>query len=201
MHQYPIATLKCLTFFLLILFLFFSPDYLQAENPIPNGGLNPIYSPDGNKIAFISSTLHTQDDIWIMDSDGSNPRRLTFSGGYNASWFPDSKYIYYQKKHTGYRVYWKINVEGKPIEEKFITLPEDSTGIVLSPDGKRTAFLTKKDKFKDLWVTDMDSGEKIGLTENFGVRSYQWMSDGKGLFFEVGFVYGVGILSVFIMDM
>ncbi len=188
-----------------ILFLIFLPNCLQAENskdltiadkPVANGGWNPVYSPDGNKIAFISSTLHTQDDIWVMDTDGSNKRRLTFSGGRNASWSRDSKHVYYQKKHAGGDVYWRVSIENDPVEEEFIMLPESARGMVLSPDENRVAYTLKTGEFTDLWVMNRDGSGENGLTGNFGVRSYQWLPDGKKIIFEVGIVYGVGIWSV-----
>ena len=39
---------------------------------------DPIWSPDGNSIAFVSN--HTgNDEIWIMNGDGGNQRQLTFN--------------------------------------------------------------------------------------------------------------------------
>src|SRR5262249_15695169 len=39
----------------------------------------PIYSPDGAKIAFVRSSKFRDDvaHVWIMDVDGSNPRQIT----------------------------------------------------------------------------------------------------------------------------
>jgi len=38
---------------------------------------NPKWSPDGRQIAFVSDT-HGSDDVFIMNADGSNVRRLTY---------------------------------------------------------------------------------------------------------------------------
>jgi len=56
----------------------------------------PIYSPDGKQIAFHKhgSSIGDNEEIWIMNSDGSNPERLT-SGNidYSPAWSPDGQQI------------------------------------------------------------------------------------------------------------
>ncbi|HUU06688.1 MAG TPA: hypothetical protein VMZ49_12520 [Patescibacteria group bacterium] len=70
---------------------------LKAEG---NGGEEifdaPIYSPNGKQIAFhkYGSSIGDNEEIWIMNSDGSNPEKLT-SGNidYSPAWSPDGQYI------------------------------------------------------------------------------------------------------------
>jgi dipeptidyl aminopeptidase/acylaminoacyl peptidase len=45
------------------------------EAPIHDEG--PAWSPDGTMIAFTSQRSDPKGDIWIMQADGSDPRRLT----------------------------------------------------------------------------------------------------------------------------
>lgn len=58
------------------------------------------FSPDGKQIAFIkipdTQTPFTVGELWVMDSDGSNPRKLADADaghGYAANWSPDGKRI------------------------------------------------------------------------------------------------------------
>jgi len=57
---------------------------------------NPIYSPNGEQIAFVKmgSSTGNNEEIWIMNSDGSGPEKLT--SGYSddsPAWSPDGQYI------------------------------------------------------------------------------------------------------------
>jgi hypothetical protein len=58
------------------------------------------YSPDGSQIAFIkipdTQTPFTVGELWVMASDGSNPRKLADADaghGYAANWSPDGTRI------------------------------------------------------------------------------------------------------------
>ncbi|MFQ6608342.1 MAG: DPP IV N-terminal domain-containing protein [Fidelibacterota bacterium] len=58
--------------------------FLEGDNRYPK------YSPDGEKIVFVSNA-----QIWVMDSDGSNLIQITTEGGLYPSWSPDGSQIVY----------------------------------------------------------------------------------------------------------
>ncbi|MGH2937280.1 MAG: hypothetical protein ACRDPE_04075 [Solirubrobacterales bacterium] len=64
----------------------------QVELPAP-GRINhyPTYSPDGSQIVYMSTGTTGNEDIWIMNADGSDPHQITFnerSTDENPDWQP-----------------------------------------------------------------------------------------------------------------
>jgi len=56
----------------------------------------PRFSPDGTRIAYVSSTADGKGDVWIVNPDGGGKERLTDrpdSYDYYPAWSPDGKWI------------------------------------------------------------------------------------------------------------
>ena len=75
----------------------------RAENLTENSGVavnyHPQYSPDGKYIAFISDRKG-QNNLWVMNADGSNPVQIwqDLDARYRApAWSADSQYIYVRR--------------------------------------------------------------------------------------------------------
>ncbi|MCZ6755569.1 MAG: amidohydrolase, partial [Gemmatimonadetes bacterium] len=64
---------------------------------------HPRYSPDGSEIAFISDR-RGQNNLWIMNADGSNPRAVFVDDDIRAStpaWTPDGQYLVVRRSYVG----------------------------------------------------------------------------------------------------
>jgi Tol biopolymer transport system component len=61
-----------------------------TNNPATDS--DPAWSPDGSLIAFTSNRGGTF-EIYVMRSNGANPRRLTRDGGGQPCWSPDGSKI------------------------------------------------------------------------------------------------------------
>lgn len=62
------------------------------------------FSPDGKKLAYVSSEADGKGDIWTMNPDGSDKKRLTTRDDvydYFPSWSPDGKYIVFCSDKVG----------------------------------------------------------------------------------------------------
>jgi len=76
----------------------------------------PAWSPDGKKIAFMSQREGGKGDIFVMNTDGSNPINLTRSPASSDSsplWSPDGKHIVFQSDRDGNMEIYMMDANGK----------------------------------------------------------------------------------------
>src|SRR5688572_13502857 len=64
--------------------------------------INPSWSPDGRRLVF-QSDRHGSTELYVIDADGNNERRLTFNGGDDThpSWSPDGQWIVFDSNRDG----------------------------------------------------------------------------------------------------
>ncbi len=93
----------------------------------------PGVSPNGNKIAFMSSGRGaTNWEIWVMNADGSNPQRLTENGSNDGlpTWSPDGQSIAYVSDQGGVWAIWAMNADGSN-QRKLFNMKGSPDGQVL----------------------------------------------------------------------
>lgn len=72
--------------------------FARLENPLPGSGQGasqPAWSPDGQQIAYTVG-FNGASQLWVMNADGSNKRRLTdpvLSGDFEPTWSADGRHI------------------------------------------------------------------------------------------------------------
>lgn len=112
--------------------------------------VQPTYSPDGQWIAFISDRSGA-DNVWVMRSDGSDLRQVSFGGDdtvlASPAWTPDGKSIYVSRFRWSLHNYelWRYELDGAehrvvPIKDANGGSSKSSLGAVVSPDGRHVYF-------------------------------------------------------------
>jgi eukaryotic-like serine/threonine-protein kinase len=99
----------------------------------------PSPSPDGGSIVF--ATLGTQEDLFVIETDGTHLRQLTNDIHKDRSpcWSSDGKRIAFLSNRGGKYEIWTINSDGSGLEQ--ITQTKETVGMgVWSPDGDRIAY-------------------------------------------------------------
>ena len=93
----------------------FVPDLTQLElnSRNQNREFSPAWSPDGQRIAFVSDASGDF-EIWISRADGSKPIQLTTSPGLDASpaWSPDGRHIAFTTNRSGVLEIWIMTADG-----------------------------------------------------------------------------------------
>lgn len=135
---------------------------------------SPRWSPDGERIAFIS-LRDGNPEIYVMNWDGSGATRLTNNEAKDdmISWSPDSKSLVFVSEQDGNPEIYTAEVYSGEITR--LTFNEIRDGQpVWSPSGTRIAFVShvpdemksKQDGDAEIFVMDVDGGNQIRLTNN-----------------------------------
>lgn len=133
-------------------------------------GTQPILSPDGKQIAYLSKQSGTS-QVWLTDVDGANARQVTHSdGGFNGSnlsWSPDSSQLAYTTGHP------------EPDQAADVTPdPKVKSSVVVYGQGKK--FLDDYDPPSDIWtLSTTDGSAKKIATVPGRVLSTAWAPNGN----------------------
>ena len=150
----------------------------------------PRWSPDGTKIAFACKFDNTSSDICLINSDGTNFKRLT-NNGYNTRplWSPDGNLIVFNSSEGGGNLH-AISPDGSNLTD--LTNHEASDDFwCWSPDGKRVLFSSvSKGPQVSLNLIDTDGRSfKTILTLSSSdsidtiFSTAKWSLDGKNILF------------------
>ena len=116
----------------------------------------PHLSPDGKR--YVTRWLHpTQEDVAIINNDGSNLRALTDDKYVNRRprWFPDGERIAFSSDRSGVNQIWTINADGTGLRQLTFAADNGADWATLSADGKRLAYSQLKNNGGLVFVLDL----------------------------------------------
>jgi len=173
--------------------------------------INPVWSPDGTKIAFMSFRNGLNYQIYVMNADGSGQVNISNDNANDTqpSWSPDGTKIAFasDRDQAGFSSIYVMNVNGS--NQTRVTL--SGTGLLdeqpaWSPDGTRLAFISTRDSTvitwdewylgellvktkllinKEVYVMNADGSSQVRLTNIMGNDdSPVWSPDGTKIAFR-----------------
>jgi Tol biopolymer transport system component len=151
---------------------------------------SPAWSPDGQRIAYVSSPGSAPERVLrVMSADGSNDREIVSLRESDIdpfAWSPDNDHIYFSGRQpgTGMGLY-SISIstgEVKPI--LLWEQPDPAAHLSCSPDGRQLAFVRWFDR-SQIHVVDVDGKNVRQMTFDDTMSAFYpaWSPDGKRIAF------------------
>lgn len=140
----------------------------------PAGAINvePSLSPDGSKIAF-SSERGGRPMIYVMNSDGSNVKRLTYKGVYNSSpsWSPDGKKIAFAGQNASNFDIYVMDSDGANLQkvtssQKVNGKPAHNEDPSFSPDSRYVVYTSNRTGKNQIFISTVDGSEERRVTND-----------------------------------
>ncbi|QTL97164.1 hypothetical protein GM661_03815 [Iocasia frigidifontis] len=145
---------------------------------------NPVWSPDGKKILFLSRkgyAINDEFDLWVINADGSNIVKIdTDIRVYNSrmpKWSPDSsKILYVTDSEKRLKIYDLKN-------NTTLNLLDSDTEVEYpcwSLDGTMILTYLKNNKERGVYLISLNGDDKIKLFNNKGsYEIFSWAPDGS----------------------
>ena len=172
----------------------------QVTDEVGECASYPVWSPDGQRIAFSTDCWDTGEpsDVWVVDADGSNLTNLTNTTSaweWVSGWSPDGTQLIYSVAADVAEDFdiWVMDAAGTD-KKLLIGGPGNESGGRLSPDGRKIAFsrapaggsLSNQNQI-DVWIANAGGGGQRQLTDVPGFdMPYSWSPDGKKILFRTG---------------
>ncbi len=130
--------------------------------------VDPIYSPDGKSLAFVSSRSG-QPMIYKMSAEGSDVKRLTYAGHYNATptWSPTNNKIGFAGDIDGHFDIFIMNPDGTNIE-RLTKAQGNNEDPSFSADGNFLVFSSNRTGQSNIYVMNVDGTYVKRMTYGLG---------------------------------
>jgi serine/threonine protein kinase len=162
----------------------------------PADDIDPIWSPDGTRIAFTSDRSGQRNIYWKL-ADGSGPEELLV-GGKEAQenvedWSRDGKYLIYNYPAGPHAVLRVLPLAGDRKPATYLDTPFYTQQSQFSPNGKWVAYYSNESGTKEVYVQgfSLDPSQPRGKWQisTGGGELPRWRRDGKELFYHFGTQY------------
>ncbi len=133
-------------------------------------------APDG-RIVFYSKASGN-DDIWIVNADGSGVKQLTIeaNANYDLKVTPDGRYIVFTSERSGQPNIWRMDMDGG--NPKQLTFGTSEYGAAITPDSKWVFFDSTSSGVPAVWRVSIDGGESVQVINHY-TENPEISPDGK----------------------
>lgn len=154
---------------------------LDARQAVYRG----VYDPSGQRLAVVVS-VDGAPEIFVVDADGRNPRRLTRHKAIDVSptWSPDGRRIAFVSDRTGAPNVYVMDADGGNLR-RLTTGGGYATAPAWSPDGRWIAYELRVGGQFDIWLADPEGqGQAPLVTHPRSDENPTWAPDSRKLAFH-----------------
>lgn len=136
---------------------------------------DPIWSPDGSRIAYISGHGYQTHELILMNSDGSNRKQLTDNEALELlpMFSPDGAKIAYVSDIAGNYDIWIMDSDGQNAKQ-LTDYPGIDTRPFWSEDGRKILFVSNRSGELQLWIMNGDGSDPKPLTHEIPSMDPAW---------------------------
>jgi serine/threonine protein kinase len=160
---------------------------------ISGGACQPVWSPDGMRLAIISPCSKNQDTypgagLFLLNADGTGltPLPTVPGGDFDPAWSPDGNIIAFTSLRNGSRPrVYKMDLRTNEVTRLSAQYSYDRQPA-WSPDGKLIAFVTTQKGAVQIWTMNPDGSNQTIYTRSAdAIDSHPiWASDGELILFN-----------------
>jgi TolB protein len=150
--------------------------------PVISHGAQPVVSPDGSHIAFLSNRTGA-DELFVISADGTGETQLTFTSDEvgNPAWTADGKHILFAIFAKEISHLYSIDPDGKSLRDIASVLGRAPT---LSPDGKKLLYMSGTWTATRLMVSPLSGSNARQINDGSSIAwNNHWSPDGKRIAF------------------
>jgi hypothetical protein len=151
----------------------------------PADDFNPVWSPDGTRVAFASDRRGPR-DLYVKNASGTGEDEVLLASSFAKSledWSPDGRWLVYNESIIGNSVdLMTVSVDSRQPQE-FLRTPFTEDRGKLSPDGKWMAYRSNESGRFEIYVRPFPPAAGKWQISNGGGAEAQWRGDSKELFF------------------
>lgn len=123
------------------------------------GDLSPVFSPAGDKIAFVRASESWVRDLYWVSTAGGEPHRITSDDRLikGIAWSADKRWVVFSSNRGGQFALWKVTIDGTNLQRLPVGT-ENAIQPAISQSGANLAFVQSTALFDILRVANPKAG-------------------------------------------